>query len=280
MNRRIAVLMTCHNRKDKTLACLSRLFKATVPTGFSIEIHLVDDGSIDGTGDAIRLLYPDVIIYQGNGALYWAGGMRRAWSEASKFDYDYYLWLNDDTYVYEDFLITLIAGALSSNDSAVLCSTVVSPTTGRITYGGMTEIPGYLVPNGKLQRCITITGNCVLVPRKIYEAIGFLDSAFAHAIADFDYGKRAIAAGFSCFVAGKIVGECESNPRPPLWCRSDVPLKKRWSSLYSPLGYASPKPFFIYEKRHFGLLLALKHWLSIHVRVLMPGLWEKDDKHG
>ena len=41
--------------------------------------------------------HPDVRLLRGNGQLYWNGGMRRAFGEAMAADYDYYLWMNDDT---------------------------------------------------------------------------------------------------------------------------------------------------------------------------------------
>ena len=58
----IAVLLTCHNRKDKTLSCLSSLFAATERYNLSkeegknvgLDIFITDDGCTDGTADAIR----------------------------------------------------------------------------------------------------------------------------------------------------------------------------------------------------------------------------------
>ena len=49
IHKTIAVLLTCHNRKVKTISCLKSLYEATLPKGFSLEIFLVDDGSVDGT---------------------------------------------------------------------------------------------------------------------------------------------------------------------------------------------------------------------------------------
>ena len=44
MNK-IAAILTCHNRKEKTLACLHSLFSIIS----TIDVFLVDDGSTDGT---------------------------------------------------------------------------------------------------------------------------------------------------------------------------------------------------------------------------------------
>lgn len=93
----IAVLMTCHNRKLKTLATLESLFKQKLTSEIALNAYLVDDGSTDGTAAAVQQTYPQVKIFSGDGNLFWNGGMRVAFSEAMKDDPDYYLWLNDDT---------------------------------------------------------------------------------------------------------------------------------------------------------------------------------------
>jgi GT2 family glycosyltransferase len=49
---RIAVLLTCFNRKQKTLACLEALFNQTLPADTSLTTYLVDEASTDGIGTA------------------------------------------------------------------------------------------------------------------------------------------------------------------------------------------------------------------------------------
>jgi GT2 family glycosyltransferase len=104
---KIAVLLTCFNRKEKTLSCLSSLYNALSlyndknENKIEISVYLTDDGCTDGTGDAIRNNFSDknINILQGIGNLFWAGGMRFAWNEALKKhnEWDFYLLLNDDT---------------------------------------------------------------------------------------------------------------------------------------------------------------------------------------
>lgn len=109
MNYKLAVLMTCHNRKDKTMTCLSSLYKASQPIDYSIDVFLVDDGSTDGTGEAVKEKYPEVNIIKGDGSLFWNQGMRLAWNVASsRCSYDFYLWLNDDVILFEHALRELI----------------------------------------------------------------------------------------------------------------------------------------------------------------------------
>ena len=47
--KRIAVLITCFNRIDKTINCLDSLYNSKSIDDYLIDVYLVDDGSTDGT---------------------------------------------------------------------------------------------------------------------------------------------------------------------------------------------------------------------------------------
>jgi GT2 family glycosyltransferase len=273
--RRIATLLTCHNRKSKTLACLAALYKNSIPSGYSLDVFLVDDGSTDGTGSAVFEKYPDVNIIHGDGNLYWAGGMRLAWATAAAQKFDYYLWLNDDTNVYSSALESLISSAQQTQNNSIICATVCSKVSGEITYGGkLRQQKNLHIPNTKLQECELINGNCVLIPENVFHRVGNIDEKFTHAIGDWDYGLRAIKSGYRCYVAPSILGTCESNTSLPKWCLPEIPFRQRIKALYSPLASAQPVPYFIYVSRHFGYFSAIKQFLAMHVRVIFPSLWK------
>src|ERR1035437_8569767 len=109
---KIAILLTCHNRKEKTISCLKSFYKALEFSNFQIQfdIFLVDDGSTDGTSEEILKNFPEINIISGSGDLFWSGGMRLAWKTAlmQNKDYDSFLLLNDDVILTEDFLASLI----------------------------------------------------------------------------------------------------------------------------------------------------------------------------
>src|SRR5690606_4621218 len=94
------VLLTCFNRREKTIQSLGALFASIkdVPD-ICIEIFLVDDGSTDDTAYTVERSFPSVKLIYGNGKLFWNRGMIKAWKQASQHDFDFYLWLNDDTII-------------------------------------------------------------------------------------------------------------------------------------------------------------------------------------
>lgn len=300
----IAVLLTVHNRREKTLACLRALYasrfqddgdKADTPHLF--DVFLVDDGSTDRTAEAVREAFPAVQIIAGDGTLFWNRGMRRAWeSAATTRDYDHYLWLNDDTLLGTDAVQTLLDTSRAHDDKAIVVGTTsATDDASRITYGGRTKA-GLVWPASHVQDgdgnlssahhatcerqcdgalpCDFFNGNIVLVPRSVFRLVGMHDKAFRHALGDFDYGLRARKQGIELLVAPGVAGTCDMHDALPTWCRSSTPLSQRFKAMRKgPV--VDPEEFFFFNRRHFGFGKACRHYLSQHIRMLFPKLWEK-----
>ncbi|MEO6454217.1 MAG: glycosyltransferase family 2 protein [Ginsengibacter sp.] len=274
----IAVLITCHNRKDKTLTCLEKLFtQKGIDFVFDIKVFLVDDGSTDGTSSAVAEKFPQVKILQSDGTLYWNRGMHFAWSEASKQDFDFYFWLNDDTILFESALLDMFNCTIQTQGKSIISGTTQSAVTNLGTYGGRNKEKDLIEPNGEIQFCNYFNGNCVLVPRSVYKIAGNLDYKFNHSMGDYDYGRRAARLGVTSFISGSYVGICERHEVLPKWCSPSVKLKDRIKAFKTPLAI-NPVQRFRYDFRHEGLLPAIKHFLTIHLRLLFPVLWEGKHK--
>lgn len=273
----IAVLLTCHNRKDKTLQCLEALFlQQGLNKSFNLEVFMVDDGSTDDTAGTVNNRYPEINIIHGNGNLYWNRGMHLAWETAvnDHTKFDFYLWLNNDTNLLSDAINELLQCAMWVSKPPIICGAVCSEKTLTYTYGGKTKEGFEILPKDKIQNCNSINGNCVLIPKAVYEQIGNLDPIFPHAIGDYDYGLRAIKKGIPVITTRKYIAYCQKNNNLPQWCYKNVPLKERIKALYSPLGNSHPNYFFLFERRHYGIAVAIKHYFTIHLRALIPSLWK------
>ncbi len=263
---KIAVLMTCFNRREQTLLCLERVFGQIHADTLSLDVTLVDDGSTDGTADAVLEQFPAVHLVRGSGNLYWNQGMRLAFAHASRRECNAYLWLNDDTMLYPH-AITRLAHVMEALDAAGITAIVTGSTcdhaSGGRSYGGFRWRNGWqrkLVPveppASAPVPCDTMNGNCTLIPRGVAEVVGNLDVAFQHSFGDMDYGFRARAAGFSIYVAPGFIGSCSDNAQGGTWRDRHTSFGKRWSHLRSPKG--SPfSEWRLYCKRHLGVLWPL-----------------------
>ena len=273
---RISVLITVHNRKEQTLKCLKNLYSQSLPDDFQLDVYLTDDGCTDGTPEAIKRDYPKVIIISGNGNLFWNRGMYMAWSEAEKNDYDYYLWLNDDTYLLDDCIKMLLNASDKANNKAIIVGYTLDSNRQKVTYGGTDRYNRIILAHDSLTECDTFNGNIVLIPRYVYKIVGKNDPIFHHAIGDTDYGLRAKKLGIKSYIVAEPLGICDLHEHIAKWKDPGVPLIKRIRFLYKPGGNGSnPKQFFIYKMRHFGIMQAVITFISNHLHVLFPSLWKK-----
>lgn len=138
--QKIAVLLTCYNRREKTLTCLASFFRANLPDKYHFDIFLTDDGSTDGTEQSVNEKFPTVKTIKGNGNLFWAGGMRLAWTTALKHDvYDAFLLLNDDVELKDDFIANLMKAEEYSlktyGKKGIYSGATIDRDTKETTYG-------------------------------------------------------------------------------------------------------------------------------------------------
>ncbi len=274
----IAVLITCHNRKEKTLNCLNLLFDQNSEINLLIDVFLVDDGSTDKTFEEVKMKFPKVNIIKGDGSLFWNRGINLAWQEAVKIKPNFYLWLNDDTFLHNNSLNTLVQSSFEKNNQAIIIGSTISEINEEITYGGRNKYGKLVQPNGELQLCNHFNGNIVLIPNQVFEIVGYNDITFHHALGDFDYGLRARKLGIRLVVARGVLGICNDHDSLPIWCDPRQTLKKRWIAFRKPIGN-NPEEFFIYNRRHYGLLKAILNYLTNHIRVFLPKLWKNYHKH-
>lgn len=291
MNRTsIATILTCFNRKQKTLACLEALFNQELPANVEISTYLVDDASTDGTSEAVHQTYPQVKIFQGDGNLFWNGGMRFAFTEAMKDDPDYYLWLNDDTIMYPEAVKILLTTSnqlvQQGETKAIVSGSTCDPQTGKSTYGGVVRnhpiLPfryRLLEPTQEAQMCGTIHGNCVLIPRNVVQLVGNLDPAFVHYIGDWDYGLRAKQKGCTVWIAPGHVATCSLNPQVTKAAASNLTEGLRKMSTPKGLSFKDatlqpPGEWKVFAQRHGGLLWPI-YWMLPYRRLVWLSVLSK-----
>jgi GT2 family glycosyltransferase len=269
----VTALMTCHDRVERTLACLASLDAQQGLGDASVSVVLVDAGSTDGTREAVTARYPDVRVVARGPELFWNGGMRVAQSHAVVDDPDHYLWLNDDVELDPDAVATLLDTdrelRTRRGAPAIVVGSTRDPASGRLTYGGVVRpdrrrpLSYELVPPSpdRPRRVETMNGNCVLVPRAVARRIGTLAAAYTHGMGDYDYGHRAALAGCEVWLAPGTVGTCSRNPPAP---RAATLAEHRRRATGTTTGLP-PSEWFTFARRWAGPLWPL-YAVSPYVR--------------
>jgi GT2 family glycosyltransferase len=251
---RVAVIVTCHNRKAVTQRCLAAL-RMQKTEECDLALFLTDDGSTDGTAEMVRAIWPAATILEGTGKLYWAAGMAMAEQAAIKVGFDYLLWLNDDTVLDRDAIAKLLECS-RRNPFAIVVGAVRCPSSKKITYGVRRRVdwhPQRFALVGESAGDAsgdTFNGNCVLISAAVRDEVGNIDGKFPHAYADDDYGLRASRVGIPVIQSAGTIGTCPANQ---LSARKVRGFWRRLRALESPKGLPW-KAQVRFLRRHGGVL--------------------------
>jgi GT2 family glycosyltransferase len=279
---KIAIIITCHNRQSKTLECLKSLLSQKLSKLVVMFPYVLDDGSTDQTSTLIQQYFPSVQLLKGDGTLFWNRGMYRAWQKALESNYDYYLWLNDDTVLVPQALSCLLATqqqlAQSGQADAIIVGSTQDPQTKALTYGGIIRSKFWhplkfstITPQDQPIECETMNGNCVLIPRAVAQKVGNLDPIFHHSLGDFDYGLRAREQGYSVWIAPGYLGTCSVNGNQGTWQDQDMPFKERLHKVVQPKGLPSQE-WKLFASRHGGPFWYV-YWISPYIRLFLTSLF-------
>ena len=252
----IATLATCHNRRSFTIRAFESLHAQILPSNVRLLHYLVDDGSNDGTTEAVKETFPGVKIFSGSGNLYWAGGMRHGWNQIKNQSFDFLFVYNDDVEFIEnaiEHLLECFSYRINGVFPDCVSGAVIDSGTNIVSYGGLltdaTNNPlsfKQIMPNGrKMLRADTVNMNACLISREILSDIGFLSDYFVHNGADYEFGLRVNANGGYCGLAPNEVGFCALNA-----------VQKKvhsFKQLLSP-HFQPPRQRFYYYRAHGGKL--------------------------
>jgi len=272
----VALLMTVHHRKAKTLSFLSECFRQidalSADDRYSFSFYLNDDGSTDGLYNDVVEKFPQVHLIRTSGDRFWCGGLRTAWAEAAKEDFDYYLWLDYDLDMSGDAFSVLLDNSAFLRDRAIVVGSI-SDTKGKLIYGGRTRYGKLIEPDPVIPvACSIMDGNMVLIPKSVFETLGYMDERYRQYLWDFDYGARAVKADITRVIAPGVLATCRRHKEIPIWRNPKYSLAQRYAAILRPKGMPL-KQDFLYRRRNFGLVQAIVHFLELNFQVVFPKRW-------
>lgn len=238
-NKKVGIVFPCHNRREITLQCLRSLARID-KSGLEVHIVVVDDGSTDGTSDAIRREFPEVEIFEGDGNLWFTAGTNRGIEAALKHEPDYVLCINDDEIFDSRFLRRMVETA-EANPRSIIGALLVlwddMKTVFQVAPRWKTWQGGWrhyyqqtvhTVPDKPFEVGL-IVGNCVLVPVEAIRECGLMDEKNFINFGDAEWTPRMRRKGWKLLL----------EPRARVFCQPNVPPKSlrnhTWQELYQTL---------------------------------------------
>lgn len=211
MTPRVAAVVLSWNRRADTLACLRSLRGVEYEP---LDAIVVDNGSRDGTPEAVVAAFPDVELIRNGSNLGYAEGMNAGMRRALDRGAEYVLLLNNDTAFDRGFLARLVEEGERSPGAAALCPQInfASPPH-LVWYAGARFDPargyhgrmtGYREPEWEQPAGVRETdracGAAMLIRREALERVGLFAPALFAYDEDTEWSLRARRRGYSLLV--------------------------------------------------------------------------------
>ncbi len=203
---KVCCIVLTWNDRENVLACLDSLEKLDYP---NLEIVVSDNGSTDGSIEAIQGQYPAVHLLENGENLYWAGGNNVGLRYGLEQGADYIILLNNDIVVAPEIISELVDTAERDQSIGILVPKIyfhdrpkliwyagakVSMWRGLLWHVGLRSLD-----RGQFDQQVDVdyvTGCAMMIRREVVEQIGLIDPAFVAYGEDVDYSFRARRAGW------------------------------------------------------------------------------------
>lgn len=208
---RVAAVVLNYNGRDLTLQTLASLLQMDYS---AVDLLVVDNGSTDGSYEAVAEQFPEVVQVRTEENRGVAGGLNLGVEYVMARDYDYLLLLNNDIEVDRAMLSEMVQ--VAESDSSIGC---VGPKTyyywdrDRIwSAGGIIQFRESVtrergmgeIDSGQYDRdeeVDYINGCAMLVRASVMRQVGLFDPLFHLAVEDADWCMRMKTLGYRCYYA-------------------------------------------------------------------------------
>lgn len=205
----LSVIIVNFQTKDLLQKCLESLEKSKYR---DFEIIAVDNGSTDGSVEAIEARYKDIKILRNEENLGFAKAVNQGIKQATG---EYIFLLNPDSEVKPGSLEELVKFAKKRPETGVVGAKLLNPdgsiqpsvyhfptiwrAIAEYWLGKKGAYEKYAVTASDAVEVEAVTGAAMLIPKKTIEKIGFLDERYFMYFEDLDFCRRVQRAGFKVY---------------------------------------------------------------------------------
>jgi GT2 family glycosyltransferase len=266
----IYIVTPVFNRKLFTRNYLIALQRQTCK---DFKVIIVDDDSSDGTSDMIREEFSNIILLKEKGDLWWAEATNIGVKYALNHGASYIMTLNDDTIPLQDYMEQMVAWS-KKEPLALLGALAIDISTNKPIYGGeflnwktakfeniLTKIKTTEI-NG-LKEVNNFPGRGLLIPKKVFEDIGFYDSKnFPQTVADLDFTCRAHKAGYKIYCNYDAKIKIYPEESGGVLLRKNKSWKNYYLHLFSMRGGGNLKWFTVFAFKNAPKRYRVQYWIQ------------------
>lgn len=242
---KIEIVAPVHNRREITIQCLQSIARLNTK---NLDVHtiIVDDGSTDGTSEAIRKDFPNVEIVKGDGNLWFTEGTNVGVRAALKHQPKYILTINDDQVFDADAIQYMVETAEKYPKSVVGSLLLLWDTPHKLfqvapvwniwkgDWQHWEQQTVWTIP-AKPWEVDLIVGNCVLVPTEAIEQCGLMNSKRYPNFGDAEYTPRLKKNGWNLLIEPRARVFCQPNAVPKKV--KTMSAREKFNALFVNLGH-------------------------------------------
>lgn len=209
-NPLVYIIILNWNGIQETIDCLESLKKIDY---VNYKIVVVDNGSIDNSVSILEKNYPNIDLLKNEKNEGYAGGNNSGIEYVLKYNPDYVLFLNNDTVVSKDFLITLVSVAQSDPNIGIVGPKIYyfnKPEIIWFTGGKIDYVNGPFIhldmfkkdtnANSKTKEVDYINGCSLLIKSSVLKKIGGFGKKYFAYVEDIDINMHAHRLGYTSYI--------------------------------------------------------------------------------